>query len=232
MIDKVFPSVKEALLDLHDGASIMIGGFGGAGTPHNLVQGMIDKGVGNLTLICNGFNNVIILKDWRRIAKVIMSFPSVARSGGAANPLAEGIENGQIEVEIVPQGMLAERIRCGGSDIPAFYTRTGVGTPLAEGKETRTFNGEQYVLETALSADFAFIQAWKGDRMGNLMYRKTARNFNPVMATAAKTVIAEVKKLVPVGEMDGDHIHTPGIFVDRVIQVAPQKVAAFRVATR
>ncbi len=231
MINKVFPSVADALSDLQDGATIMIGGFGGAGTPHNLVQGMIDRRVGGLTLICNGFNNILLVKDWRTIKKVVMSFPHAPGNRSLANPMAEGIELGAIEVETVPQGTLAERIRCGGAGIPAFYTPTGVGTRLSQGKERRAFYGRDCLLETALVADFAFIQAFKGDEMGNVIYRKTARNFNPLMATAAKIVIAEVQEIVPVGEIDGDQVHTPGIFVDRLVKVKPV-VRAFRVNSR
>ena len=229
MINRIFQSVESAFFDVFDGATIMIGGFGGAGTPHNLVMGLIKSKVKNLTLICNGFNNIIVMTDWRRISKVIMSFPTTTRSGGKANPLLEGIESGGIDVEIVPQGVLAERIRCGGAGIPAFFTFTGADTLLSESKETRNYHGKESVLETALTADFALVQAWKSDRMGNLIYRKTARNFNPIMATAAKVVIAEVSELVTIGDMDGDEIHTPGIFVNRVVKIQPKSTEVHQV---
>lgn len=218
MIDKTFHSVRDALFDLHDGANIMIGGLGGAGNPHNLVNYVAERGVKDLTLICNGFNNVVMVKDWRTVRKVVMSYPLALQRRTRPNPLAEGIELGQIEVEVVPQGTLAERIRAGGSGLAAFYTPVGAGTELAKDKEARDFDGKTYVLETAIRADLALIKAWKADSTGNLVYRKSARNFNPLMAMAAKVVVAEVEQIVPPGELDGDIIHTPGIFVDRIVQ--------------
>jgi 3-oxoacid CoA-transferase A subunit len=228
MINKLFNSVDEALHDLQGGATIMIGGFLGAGTPFNLVQGMVDKGVKGLTLICNSQNNLNpIVKDGRQIKKVIMS-AAVSPYSWAANPLKEGIQSGQIDVELVPQGTLAERIRAGGAGIPAFYTPTGVGTLMEKGKQKATFDGKEYVLEMALRADYAFIGAYKADSKGNLVYRKSMRNFNVVMATAARCTVAEVGEIVEPGELDPETIATPGIFVDRVVMVPPRKVIDFK----
>ncbi len=224
MISKIFASVPKALFDLRDGASIMIGGLGGAGNPHNLVKCVSQTGVKDLTLICNGFNNVAMVKDWRTVKKVVMSYPLALQRKTRPNPLAEGIELGKIEVEVVPQGTLAERIRAGGAGIAAFYTSIGAGTELAEGKEVRQFDDRPFVLESAIRADFALVKAWKADAVGNLVYRKSARNFNLLMAMAGKVVIAEVDQVVQVGELDGDQVHTPGIFVDRVVQVKPVTV--------
>ena len=228
MIDKTFNSVEEALYDLHDGATIMIGGFLGAGTPYNLVAGMVDKGVKDLTLICNSQNNLSpIVKDGRQIRKVIMS-AAISPYSWAANPLKEDIQSGQIEVELVPQGTLAERIRAGGAGIPAFYTPTGVNTLMERGKPKATFDGKEYILERALKSDFAFIGAYRADIKGNLVYCKSMRNFNVVMAAAAKVTVVEVSEIVQPGELDPETIVTPGIFVDRLIKIPPQRVIDFK----
>ena len=229
MINKVYPSVKDALYDLHDGAAVMVGGFLGAGTPYNLVQGLVESGVKRLTIIANSFNNVTpIMKDGGQVKKVVMSFPVSPYQWSMHNPFKEGIQRGEIEVEVVPQGTLATRIWAGGSGIPGFYTPTGIGTILEKGKEKKVIDEKEYILETALKADFAFIKAYKADPKGNLIYRMAMRNFNPVMAMAAKVTIAEVEFIVEAGKIDPDAVVTPGIFVDRVIQVKPMKVIDFK----
>lgn len=221
MIDKVFPDITEAIADVHHGASIMVGGFGMAGTPYNLVKGLIEKGVKGLTLICNSHNNVVIMPDGSQVAKVIMSFPLSPFRGWMRNPFEEGITSGEIEVEIVPQGTLAERMRAGGAGIAGFYTPTGIGTIIEQGKEKREFEGKQYILERALKADFAFIKAYKADRRGNLVYRMASRNFNPIMATAAKVTVAEVEEIVETGALDPENVITPEVYVDRIVKAKP-----------
>ncbi|MCX8033273.1 MAG: CoA transferase subunit A [Thermoleophilia bacterium] len=215
-MNKVFPSAEAAVFDIEDGASIMSGGFGLCGNPENLIRALHAKGVKNLTLISNNCGaeglGLGLLIGAGQVRKLICSYL------GYNKDAERRLLAGELEVELVPQGTLAERIRCGGAGIPAFYTPTAVGTLLAEGKETRVFDGREYVLELALQADFALIKAWKGDRYGNLVYRKSARNFNPVMATAARVVIAEVEELVEPGEIDPDQVHTPGIYVDRILK--------------
>lgn len=229
MINKVYPGIPEVLADINDDASIMIGGFYGAGTPHNLIQGLVDKAVKSLTIICNSSNNVIpIMKDSSQVKKVIMSFPISPYAWAELNPLKEAIEAGEIAVEMVPQGTLAERIRAGGAGIAGFYTRTGVGTMLERGKEKRDFDDKQYVFEPALKADFTLIKASKADTKGNLVYQGTMRNFNTGMATAAGITIAEVDEIVPAGGLDPELVHTPGIFVDRIVQAAPRQVIDFK----
>ena len=209
-------SALEGLLS--DGMSIMAGGFGLCGIPENLIAAIRDAGTKELTVISNncgidGFGLGVLLAGGQ-IAKMISSYVG-------ENKLFEQLYlSGALQLEFNPQGTLAERIRAGGAGIPAFYTKTGVGTLVAEGKEVREFDGELYVMERGLTADLAIIKAWKGDAEGNLVYRKTARNFNPMMATAARTVIAEVEHIVPVGSLDKDAIHTPGIYVDRLFQGA------------
>ncbi len=214
-MNKVFPSVAEALFDLTDGATIMAGGFGLCGIPENLIRAIRDKGVKNLTFISNNAGiddeGLGILLQTRQVKKMISSYV------GENKIFEQQFLNGELEVELVPQGTLAERIRAGGAGIPAFYTPTGVGTKIAEGKEIRVFDGKEYLLERGLTADFAIVKAWKADRWGNLVYRKTARNFNPMMATAARITIAEVEELVDLGDIDPDMVHTPGIFVQRVV---------------
>jgi 3-oxoacid CoA-transferase subunit A len=212
----VFTSIEEALNGIKDGATIMVGGFGLVGIPEKLILGLRERGVKDLTIISNNCG----VDDWglglllqnKQIRKMISSYV------GENKEFERQFLSGELEVELVPQGTLAERIRAGGAGIPAFYTPAGVGTPIAEGREVRTFNGKEYLLETGLTADFALIKAWKGDKLGNLIYNKTARNFNPMMAAAGKITIAEVEELVEPGELDPDHIHTPSIYVQRIIQ--------------
>jgi len=215
-MNKVFPSAGAAIFDVEDGASILCGGFGLCGNPENLIRALHAKGVKGLTIISNNcgtdeYGLGILLKSGQ-VRKMVASYV------GENKNFERQFLNGELEVELCPQGTLAERIRCGGAGIPGFYTPTAVGTMLAEGKEVREFDGREYLLERGISADFAIVNAWKGDRLGNLVYRKTARNFNPLCATAGKTTIAEVEHLVEVGELEPDLIHTPGIYVDRVVQ--------------
>ncbi|MGO9273955.1 MAG: CoA transferase subunit A [Terriglobia bacterium] len=215
-MNKVVPNADAAIADLTEGASLMVGGFGLCGIPENLIDAVQRKGTKNLTVISNnaGVNQFGLgrLLETRQIAKVVGSYVG-------ENKVLEGLAlSGEIELQLMPQGTLAERIRAGGAGIAGFYTPTGVGTVVAEGKEVRLFDGRPYLLERALTADFAFIKAWKGDRWGNLIYRKTARNFNPMMATAAKVTIAEVEELVELGELDPNCVVTPGIYVKRIFQ--------------
>lgn len=233
-MNKVYSIAAEAIKDISDGAVIMVGGFGLCGNPENLIRALKANGNKDLTLISNNCGTddkgLGILLANKQIKKMIMSYV------GDNKILEQLFLQGEIELELVPQGTLAEKIRAGGAGVPAFFTPTGYGTLVAQGglpmlynhqgtvvkvsppKETREFDGRWYVLETSLRADFSLIKAWKGDSYGNLIYRKTARNFNPVMATAARITIAEVEELVPPGSLDPDQIHTPGIFVHRIIQ--------------
>jgi 3-oxoacid CoA-transferase subunit A len=213
---KVVANSDEAIRDVFDGATIMIGGFGLCGIPENLIRALVRKGVKNLTTISNnvgvdGYGMGLLLAA----GQILKHFGSYV---GENKLLEEMVLNGRIDLTLVPQGTFSERIRAGGAGIPAFFTPTGVGTVVAEKKEVREFDGRPYVMETALKADFAFVKAWKGDKWGNLVYRKTARNFNPMMATAAKVTIAEVEYLVEVGELDPDLIHTPSVYVKRIFQ--------------
>jgi 3-oxoacid CoA-transferase subunit A len=214
---KVYPNPTAALEGvLFDGMTVMSGGFGLSGIPENLTIALKDSGVKGLTVISNnagvdGFGLGLLLET-RQIRKMVSSYV------GENKLFAQLYLSGELELEFNPQGTLSERIRAGGAGIPAFFTKTGVGTLVAEGKELREFNGEKYIMETALHADLAIVKAWKGDTEGNLIYRKTSRNFNPMMATAGKVTVAEVEELVPAGTFDPDHIHTPGIFVQRIIQ--------------
>ena len=215
---KVYADAKSALQGLlFDDMTIMAGGFGLCGIPETLIEAIRDSGVKGLTVISNnaGIDNVGlgVLLETRQIKKMISSYV------GENKTFAKQFLAGELEIEFNPQGTLAERCRAGGAGIPAFFTRTGVGTLVAEGKEVREFNGEQYVMETGLVADLAVVHAWMGDTEGNLVYRKTARNFNPMMATAAKITVAEVEHLVQPGDIEADHIITPGIFVKRIIHV-------------
>ena len=215
-MNKVVTSADEALRDVFDGATIMIGGFGLCGMPENLIRSLLKKGTKNLHTFSNnvgidGVGNGLLLAA----GQIVHHIGSYV---GENKLLEEMVLKGTIQLDLVPQGTFSERIRAGGAGIPAFYTPAGVGTIVAEGKETREFEGRMYVMERALTADFALIKAWKGDKSGNLIYRKTARNFNPMMATAAKITIAEVEHLVEVGELDADQIHTPSIYVKRIIQ--------------
>lgn len=220
MINKIVSSVSEAVAGIFDGATIHIGGFGEAGSPVELIHALIDLGSRDLTIVSNnaGSGNVGLaaLIENRQVRKIICSFPRTAISV----VFPELYRRGEIELELVPQGTLAERIRAGGAGIPAFYTPASVNTPLAEGKETRVFNGKTYVLEHALKADFALVKCHAADKYGNLVYNKTARNFGPVMCTAAETTIVQARKIVEVGQIDPECVITPGIFVKRVVEVS------------
>ena len=217
-MDKRIASPDAAIANLRDGMTILMGGFGLCGIPENLIAAVRRKGTKDLTIVSNNagvedFGIGLLLQN-RQVKRMISSYVG-------ENKLFERLVlSGELQVELNPQGTLAERLRAGGAGIPAFYTPTGYGTMVAEGKETREFDGRNYVLERALRGDFAFIKAWKGDRWGNLIYRKTARNFNPMMATAADYVAAEVEQLVEPGELDADQVHTPGIFVNAIFQGA------------
>ncbi|URI09718.1 3-oxoacid CoA-transferase subunit A [Aquincola tertiaricarbonis] len=219
MINKISPSIEVALADVHDGATVMIGGFGTAGLPNELIDGLIAQGAKNLTIVNNNAGNgdtgLAALLAARRVRKIICSFPRQADS----HHFDALYRAGDIELELVPQGNLAERIRAAGAGIGGFFTPTGYGTQLAEGKETREINGRMYVLESPIHADFALIRAERGDRWGNLTYRMTARNFGPVMAMAAKVTVASVHDVVELGSLDPEAVVTPGIFVQRIVQV-------------
>ncbi|MEE2681433.1 MAG: 3-oxoacid CoA-transferase subunit A [Planctomycetota bacterium] len=218
-MDKRFPSSKEAVADIRDGSSIMVGGFGEAGSPIELIHALIDQGARDLVIISNNTGSgevglAALLKE-RRVRKVICSFPKTQNS----TVFPELYREGFTELELVPQGTLAERIRAGGAGIPAFYTRTAVGTPLSDGKESREFNGQEYLLEHGLTADFALIKGAVADLHGNVLYNKTARNFAPIMATAAEVTIAQAATVLEPGELDPEVIVSPGIFVDRIVEV-------------
>ena len=216
-MNKVYPDAEAALSGLlHDGMTIMAGGFGLSGIPEKLIAAIKESGVKGLTVVSNNAGvdgaGLGLLLETRQISKMVSSYV------GENKLFAELYLKGELELEFNPQGTLAERIRAGGAGIPAFFTKTGVGTLVAEGKETREFDGATYVMERGLFADLAVIHAWKADTEGNLVFRKTARNFNPVMATAAETTVVEVEHLVPAGEIDPDQMHTPGIFVQRIVR--------------
>jgi 3-oxoacid CoA-transferase subunit A len=218
-MNKVYPDARAAMSELvKDGMTIMAGGFGLCGIPETLILAIRDSGAKNLTFISNNAGvdgaGLGLLLETRQIKKMISSYV------GENKLFAQQYLSGELELEFNPQGTLAERIRAGGAGIPAFFTRTGVGTIIAEGKEVREFDGERYVMERGLFADIAVVHAWKGDTEGNLVYRKTARNFNPMMATAAKITVAEIENIVDAGQIDPDCIHTPGIFVNRLVHVA------------
>ncbi len=220
MVDKICDSLADALAGIHDGATVMIGGFGNAGLPAELIDALIAQGATGLTIVNNNAGNgdigLAALMAAGRVRKLICSFPRQIDSH-----VFDGLYRaGKIELELTPQGNLAERIRAAGAGIGGFFTRTGYGTLLAAGKETREINGQHYVLESPIHADFALIKAHKGDRWGNLVYRKAARNFGPIMAMAASCTIAQVSQVVPLGELDPEVIVTPGIFVQRVVQIA------------
>ena len=227
MINKVVATAAVAVADIPNGATVMIGGFGTAGMPSELIDALIAKGSNDLTIVNNNAGNadtgLAALLKARQVKKIICSFPRQTDSW-----VFDGLyKKGDIELELVPQGNLAERIRAAGAGIGAFYTPTGYGTPLAEGKETRHIDGRDYVVEYPIHADFALIKALRGDRWGNLVYRKTARNFGPIMATAAKCAIAQVREIVNLGDLDPEAVVTPGIFVKRVVEVpAALKIAA------
>ena len=214
-------SAKEAIAGIKDGSLLLLGGFGLCGIPENLIQALTESKIKDLTCVSNNagvedFGIGLLLKN-RQVKKMIASYVG-------ENPVFEKLAiSKEIEVDLVPQGTLAERIRAGGAGIPAFYTPTGVGTLVAEGKETKKMNGREYLMEKAIIGDFALVKAWKGDKLGNLVFRKTARNFNPIMATAGKITIAEVEELVEPGELDPDHIHTPSIYVNRILKANFEK---------
>lgn len=220
MINKVVASADEAIRDIEDGMTLVVGGFGLCGIPENLIDALVRKGVKSLTCVSNNAGvddwGLGLLLQTRQIRKMVSSYV-----GENAEFERQFLAN-ELEVEFVPQGTLAERMRAGGSGIPAFYTPAGYGTVVAEGKETREFDGKHYVMERGIVGDFSLVAAWKADRLGNLVFRKSARNFNPMVATAGKVCIAEVEELVEVGELDPDCVHTPGIFVQRVV-VAPRR---------
>jgi len=216
MINKVVADADEAVRDIPDQAVLMLGGFGLCGIPENAIAALLRKGVKGLTCISNNagvddFGIGLMLKT-RQVKKMISSYV------GENAEFERQLLSGELEVELIPQGTLAERVRAGGAGIPAFFTPAGVGTEVAAGKETRDFDGKTYLMERWLRADFSLVKAWKGDTAGNLIYRGTARNFNPMMAAAGKVTIAEVEELVPVGQLDPNHIHTPGIYVHRIFQ--------------
>jgi 3-oxoacid CoA-transferase subunit A len=215
-MDKRIASADAGIAKLADGATILMGGFGLCGIPENLIAAVRRKGTKELTIVSNNAGvddfGIGLLLQRRQVKKMISTYV------GENKLFEQLVLSGELQVELNPQGTLSERLRAGGAGVPAFYTPTGYGTMVAEGKETREFDGRPYVLERGLRGDFAFIKAWKGDRWGNLIYRKTARNFNPMMATAADYVIAEVEELVDLGQLDPNQVHTPGIFVDAIFQ--------------
>lgn len=216
MINKVVKNADEAIKDVHDGMTLMLGGFGLCGIPENTIAALVRKGVKDLTCISNNagvddFGIGLMLKK-RQLKKMIASYV------GENVEFERQLLSGELDVELIPQGTLATRCMAAGYGMPAIFTPAGVGTEVSEGKEVRVFKNKEYLLEEAFDADFAIVKAWKGDTAGNLIYRLTARNFNPIMAMAGKTTIAEVEELVPAGELDPDHIHTPGIFVHRIFK--------------
>jgi 3-oxoacid CoA-transferase subunit A len=218
---RICTSFQDAVADIHDGATLMVGGFGLCGIPENAILALVEKGVKDLTVISNNcgvddWGLGLLLKN-RQIKKMVGSYV------GENKEFERQVLSGEIEVELIPQGTLAEKIRAGGAGIPAFYTPAGVGTPIAEGKETRMFNGKEYLLEESLTADFSIVRAWKGDKMGNLVYHKTARNFNPMIAAAGRVTIAEVENLYEVGELEPNSIHTPSIYVQTLIEGNQEK---------
>lgn len=219
-----------ALADIEDGATLVVGGFGLSGNPLDAIEALARTGISGLTVISNNCGvddaGLGLLLANRQIKKMISSYV------GENKTFERQLLSGQLEVELVPQGTLAERMRAGGAGIPAFYTPAGVGTPVAEGREVRDFDGRGYLLERGIVADFALVRAWKGDRLGNLVYHRTARNFNPLAAMAGRVTIAEVEELVEVGELDGDHIHTPGVFVQSVVVAQPREKPIERRTTR
>ncbi|HMS55050.1 MAG TPA: CoA transferase subunit A [Fimbriimonadaceae bacterium] len=230
-MNKVYPDAKAALEGLvFDGMTVMSGGFGLCGIPEHLIVALRDTGVKDLTVISNNCGvddfGMGLLLQTRQIKKMVSSYV------GENAEFERQYLSGELELEFNPQGTLAERIRAGGAGIPAFFTKTGFGTLVAEGKETRQFDGEWYVMESALKSDLSIVKAWKGDRSGNLVFRKTARNFNPMMASAGKVTVAEVEELVEVGELDPDQIHVPGIYVDRLIKGNAYEKRIERLTTR
>jgi len=215
-MNKVFVNAKEAVADIQSGMTLMLGGFGLCGIPENCIAAMVEKGIDNLTCISNNAGvddfGLGLLLQKKQIKKMISSYV------GENDEFERQMLSGELEVDLIPQGSLAARCQAGGAGIPAFFTPAGYGTEVAEGKEVRWFDGKPHLLESALTADFAIVKAWKGDKFGNLVYKGTARNFNPVMAMAGKITIAEVEELVEPGKLDPNYIHTPGIFVQRIFQ--------------
>lgn len=215
-MNKVVANAAEAISDIFDGATLALGGFGLCGIPENSIAALVKLGVKNLTCVSNNAGvddfGLGLLLQKRQIKKMISSYV------GENKLFEQLVLAGELELELTPQGTLAEKMRAGGAGIPAFFTPTGVGTLIAEGKETREFNGKKFILEQSITTDFAIVKAWKGDAMGNLVYRMAARNFNPMAATAGKITIAEVEEIVPVGSIDPDQVHTPGIYVQRIFQ--------------
>ena len=231
MREKVYPDFESAVADIPDGASIMLAGFAGPGTARNLIAALHRQGAKGLTLISNTpgrwqddrIDSGVLVREGR-VAKIHAAF-TASPHPSVPSPFTDLYEAGKIEAELMPQGTLAERIRAAGAGIAAFYTPTGVGTEMADGKETRVFNGREYVMETALHADYAFVRARRADRFGNLQYHRTQRNFGPVMARAARVTIVEVDEpVVEEGDIDPDHVHTPGIFVNRIVVVPPDGI--------
>ena len=230
MLNKVVEQADEAIKDIHDGAVLMLGGFGLCGIPENCIAALVRKGVKDLTCISNNagvddFGIGLMLKT-RQVKKMISSYV------GENAEFERQLLSGELEVELIPQGTLATRCMASGYGMPAIFTPAGVGTEVAQGKEVREFNGKQYLLEHAFNADFAIVKAWKGDTHGNLIFRATSRNFNPLMAMAGKITIAEVEELVPAGELDPDMIHTPGIYVNRIFQGVNYEKRIEQVTTR
>jgi len=219
MINKIVNNIQDAVADIKDGATVLISGFGEAGSPIELIHALIDNGAKDLTIISNnagsGHVGLAALIELKRVKKIVCSFPKTLNS----TVFPELYRKNEIELELVPQGTLAERIRCGGAGIPAFYTPTSVNTPLAEGKEVKIFDNKTYVMEYAIKADFALVKCKTADRYGNLLYNKTARNFGPVMCMAAKTTIVQAAEIVEVGDIDPETVVTPGIFVNKVIEI-------------
>ena len=215
-MNKVVKNVEEALIGIEDGMTLMLGGFGLCGIPENSIGQLVKLGTKNLTCISNNAGvddfGIGLMLQAKQVKKMISSYV------GENDEFERQMLSGELEVDLIPQGSLAERCRAGGAGIPAFFTPAGYGTEVAEGKEVRVFNGKPHILESALTADFAIVKAWKGDTEGNLIYKAAARNFNPMMAMAGKITIAEVEELVPAGTLDPNHIHTPGIFVQRIFQ--------------
>jgi len=234
MQNKIFASFEDALRDIPNGASILVAGFAGPGSPHNLLVSLYELGTTDLTLIANSIGGGSGLPrpgqvslgsfvEQRRVKKAVAAF-TASTHPSQRSALEEQNQAGLVETEITPQGTLADRIRAGGSGIPAFYTPAGVGTEVAEGKEHRVFNGRTYLMEEAITADYALLRAWKADHFGNLIYRRSARNFNPIMAMAATCTIVEVEEIVETGTLDPDAIHTPGVWVHRLEQIPPDGI--------
>jgi 3-oxoacid CoA-transferase subunit A len=228
-VDKVFASAADAIADIPNGATVMIGGFASAGTPTNLILALYEAGTSGIIAIANNIglgDKLDLLCEKKQLAKLVASF-AIRASARQQSRFEALYAAGEVEMEVVPQGTLAERIRAGGAGIPAFYTATGAGTVVADGKETRVFDGREYVMERGLVADYALVKAYKADTLGNLIYRKSGRNFNTIMATAARITIAEAEEIVPAGSLDPEEIVTPGVYVQRVVQGARHDVRWF-----